>query len=366
MKPFLLALIFIFTFSGYLYSQAVLGRFNIHLGEPKVERNQAPKEALLAETEAKERDTQARLLESTLENGNYSERDYFAKENNILYTNEFWKLRIQEQNSEGRLDRIEYKVNQSSISSYNGSIELPKVGMNLVEYRSIDKLGNSEDWKIERIFKDIKPPQVNWDLIGKYDKIDDQYFVSSETQIQIQAIDINSGVKGIYYKFNGSRWKATEIDKQNNLAKILLNQDENRESNQNIIEIVIIDNVLNRSNKIQIPYTIVNTINSPNIKLNQVKEVEGINYCNNKSTFNFYTSESRLPERVLYKPTQTPDWIEYVSGTISLLPTDSSINEINLIYKNVNSIGLESEERTFKCKIDLTSPKSEILKVIKD
>lgn len=366
MKLFHLAFVLSVFVSSKVYSQAVLGRFNIHIGQPKVERNQASKEAIAAEREEKDRNTQARLLDSILENGNYKEHDHFINETQTLYTNEFWKMRILNQNKDARLDRIEYKINQSSVQIYKEPIYLPKLGMNSVEYRSVDKLGNFEDWKIQRIFKDTTAPSLNWDIKGRYERIDDHFFVREDSLITVQGFDPQSGVMGIFYKFQGGTWKSLELDKQKLTGNIALESPESKDTTQTILEITSLDRVMNRSEKLQIPITIISKISLPNIRLSQVNEFDGINYCNKNSSFYFHNADSKLKERVYYKHLPNGDWTEYVSGNIFLTPKIESDKEIRLLYKNSNSIGLESEERTFECKLDSTSPKSEIRKLPRD
>jgi hypothetical protein len=48
------------------------------------------------------------------------------------------------------------------------------------------------------------------------------------------------------------------------------------------------------------------------------------------------------------------------------MESDQSKGEYSVIYKNVNSIGLESQEENFSCKLDTSPPKSEILKRKRD
>jgi hypothetical protein len=352
---YLVSLLVVFSTLGVIHSQTVISRHNIHVGSKKLERNQASPEKLEEEKASREKDREARLLQNILKHGDNEPREYNSSQGKALYTNGIWKFIIQARDSETGLYRIEYKLNDSSVEVYRNPLIIKQPGWNTIEYRSIDRAGNKENWRVTRIFRDVVPPSLHWNFEGSHFQIGEKYFITPETKIKSLAIDKESGLKGIYYSENQSNWKAWDEDGY----KPKLGENEN---NRTIfLQIRALDQVNNRSELVKISMEVVNSVSNPGIHTARIWEKDGNRFCSKNTRVSFSKNQSQLAETIYYREMNSQDWREYTTGEIRPSQNIES-GEWGLEYKTSNALNQESITEKWTCSMDETPPQTEILK----
>ncbi len=103
---------------------------------------------------------------------------------------------------------IKYQINQNPEKTYTQPIRLPDVSGNYsITYYTADVVGNISEKQSFKVYVDHTKPQTNITFNGYYSKTADGYAISPETSIELEAIDLESGVKNIQYSIDGGEWK---------------------------------------------------------------------------------------------------------------------------------------------------------------
>ncbi len=103
---------------------------------------------------------------------------------------------------------IKYQINQSPDKTYSQPIRLPDVSGNYsITYYTADVVGNFSEKQSFKVYVDHTKPQTNITYNGYYSKTADGYAISPKTNIELEAIDLESGVNSIQYSIDGVEWK---------------------------------------------------------------------------------------------------------------------------------------------------------------
>lgn len=356
-----LAILFLLSIATNIHAQTVISRHNIHIGDKKLERNQANQEDLQAEKQRRESEREARLLQAILNEGDSQSREFQDSSSQALYTNAIWKFIIQSQDDDTGLYRIEYKINEGNLNRYNSPIVIDSPGWNSIQYRAIDRAGNHESWRITRIFRDTTPPFLRWKLQGNHYQVGEKFFITPKTKLKLEATDRESGLKGIYFQEDRSNWKPFPEDGYSPGG------DRDREKRTVLIHARALDHVNNRSEPVHLTLQVVYHVKEPRLHAGRFINQDGKNYCNLNSTFSFSKTESSLAETIHYKTNRMDNWREYLTGDIrvdqdGVLGGDSESGEWAVEYKVVNSLEQESKVNRWSCRIDKKPPRTEILR----
>ncbi|MGP4070356.1 S-layer homology domain-containing protein [Halobacillus sp. B29] len=95
---------------------------------------------------------------------------------------------------------IEYRINEGEWTDYSGSITLNQQGDNVIDYRSIDTAGNTEEIKSVTVKYDNNAPETS------VNNVSDQWN-NSEITLTLSSSDSLSGVAKTEYRINEEDWK---------------------------------------------------------------------------------------------------------------------------------------------------------------
>ncbi len=89
-------------------------------------------------------------------------------------------------------------INREPYKKLDGSPNLTKEGNYILQYYSVDNVGNTEKPKTEEFVLDLTPPTTQYEIDGMLN----EKFVSPDATIKLSSTDSLSGVNKIYYKVN--------------------------------------------------------------------------------------------------------------------------------------------------------------------
>jgi hypothetical protein len=94
---------------------------------------------------------------------------------------------------DGGVDHTMYRVNGGSWQTYSGEFDLSAQGSVLVEFYSVDMMGNVEDVKSVSFMTDTAAPETSHDAVEGY-------------EVTLMAVDETSGLQSTYYRIDGDVW----------------------------------------------------------------------------------------------------------------------------------------------------------------
>jgi len=116
------------------------------------------------------------------------------------------RLKINFTDAGSGITTVNYTIDNSSIARYSEPIYVSWLseGKHVIEYYTVDKVGNESEKMIYEFFIDKTPPKIIDELIGDVYYLNGKEFVSGHTQLKLTAIDNKAGVEEVYYSFNGN------------------------------------------------------------------------------------------------------------------------------------------------------------------
>ncbi len=117
--------------------------------------------------------------------------------------------RIQISGSDNRsgLSQVQFRINDGSWSSYGKPLQmLDKTGMYRIFARAQDNAGNQSGELSRKIYVDRTPPVTSYRFDGSVYNVEDTSIVTGETQLKLNATDLEAGVKAIQYTINGGKF----------------------------------------------------------------------------------------------------------------------------------------------------------------
>ncbi len=152
---------------------------------------------------------------------------------NIVYVNSYSILELNAVDFDGSGVRyIEFRTNYSKWRQYDEPLDFSLGQSNyiLIEYRSVDNVGNFEDINYQTIGVDIEAPEADLLISGIASS---NYHVSKTNKYYFDSVDLMSGTKNIYYSIDNSDYA------------IFTNEFSLEESGEHKIKFKSIDNVDN-------------------------------------------------------------------------------------------------------------------------
>ncbi|MBP0723672.1 CehA/McbA family metallohydrolase [Bacillus sp. RG28] len=112
------------------------------------------------------------------------------------------KLSLQATDENSGVDVTQYRINGEKWTNYTKPFTLSNDGKYTIEYRSIDKVGNTEATKSVDVKLDQTAPKTT---VGSLTPNKNGWF-NKEVKVTLQAKDELSGVDGTQYRINGGEW----------------------------------------------------------------------------------------------------------------------------------------------------------------
>ncbi len=344
LKYFLLSLFILFSFN--LYSKRVLYRSDILISEKKIYNPTDPETS--QDEFPKPIMSQLEILRKTsdiLSRAGTSKIHHVDK-NGARFTNQFSAVELENAGDLSKFLKIEYSLNGSPYIEYPGSIPLQKSGRNTIKYRSLDKLGNSEEYKSLELFVDDIPPDLSIKLDGQTFQRNDMVFYQAGVAIQASASDTESGLKDIYININDDGFiPIKSLTERFNESKFYR------------IQILALDNVLNKTREQIYKFTIDGDPPFVFLKPSDTIYYDNAHHCSARSKFRLIASDIDSGIRMIqYKINSDGKWINYADE----VRIPEKIETLNLEYKAIDNVGNESDVQSFSCKITREAPKTKM------
>lgn len=109
------------------------------------------------------------------------------------------------------LDYIEYQINDSAISKYVEPLMLTDK-LSRIRFRSVDRVGNREEWKSVSLHQDSVPPVVHMNKDGKYLLSEGKIYALPGFSFNIQSQDDGCGVAQLTASRDGKQFDTLKPD----------------------------------------------------------------------------------------------------------------------------------------------------------
>lgn len=124
--------------------------------------------------------------------------------NNVIYYGKGLKVNLNINDSGSGVESTFISVNNSNdYIKFENQINIDKEKENIVNYYSVDNVGNSENIKSKKFIVDLTPPISKFELLGTIEN----NILSPNAQIVLKSEDNLSGVKNIKYKIGDRNFK---------------------------------------------------------------------------------------------------------------------------------------------------------------
>lgn len=106
-----------------------------------------------------------------------------------------------------QMDKIEYKVDESAVTTYQDPFSIATEGYHTIKYYGIDKVGNKEAEKAYNVAVDNTGPTMVVTTSSPVKKIGDKIYYQKNVQFSINSNDALSGVKRVEYTTDGTTYQ---------------------------------------------------------------------------------------------------------------------------------------------------------------
>ncbi|MDZ4727218.1 MAG: hypothetical protein SH817_13765 [Leptospira sp.] len=123
------------------------------------------------------------------------------------------KILLRDSNESKKEITYVYRINEKPWQNIkNESLVFEKDGEYQLEFYGIDTLGNKEKLNRYNFHIDFTPPNTDYQIIGETFNTRDFKFISGNTFLKLNSIDIGSGIESTFYRFvcdlnTKSNWK---------------------------------------------------------------------------------------------------------------------------------------------------------------
>lgn len=122
-----------------------------------------------------------------------------------IYVSDRSQIELTANDNKAGIDQIYYAIDNSKEQSYYSPFFLPnKSGVHKISYYLTDLVKNKTDKFSKSFYLDRAAPETNVNLDGSIFKEFNTYIISKDTKISLVSVDLESGVKEIYYSINNS------------------------------------------------------------------------------------------------------------------------------------------------------------------
>lgn len=260
------------------------------------------------------------------------------------------------------VDKIEYRIDDGPVSTYESPFSLDKEGPHSIKYYGLDKMGNKEAEKSYSVVVDNTGPVITITASAPVRKIGDTVYFTKNASFNITSVDALSGVSKVEYSTDGTSYqeyaaafsipasgainfKVRSIDNVGNITEQFAFRafDENGKE----VELKDLTAKLSVDDK------------APAVSIKPDKELKQINGQNAASTDVKYTIEAKDEESgvaaVEYRLDGKGDFVPY-TGEIQFL--NNGKHQIDA--RATDRMGNISPIASFTVYVDILPPKSEI------
>jgi PKD repeat protein len=236
------------------------------------------------------------------------------------------------------IEKIEYRINEEDWRVYEDIIQIDSEGIHKIEYRGIDKAGNTEEVKSIDLKLDKTNPTTTVKTTPGEPNGDNGWYTSDIT-LELASSDEESGVANTEYRVNGVEWTAYE-------SPIVLSEDGAYQ-----VEYRSVDNAGN-----------IEGIKTIEVKLDKTKpETTGkVTPGEPNGDNGWYTTDVTLEltstdeHSGLAKTEYRVDEGEWTAYELPIVLSKDGVYQVQ--YRSIDKAGNIEELKKFEVKIDKTAP----------
>lgn len=102
---------------------------------------------------------------------------------------------------------LRYSINNRENQDYSRPFSPGREpGTYSITYQSEDMVGNTSGLSSVRFYLDTAPPETNYAFDGAYFRENEGYIITPETEVVLDPVDLESGIRKIEYRINDSEW----------------------------------------------------------------------------------------------------------------------------------------------------------------
>ncbi len=119
------------------------------------------------------------------------------------------KIEINAKDQFTRVKKIVYTIDDEPEKLYRYPISVSNLpeGWHELQYYAVDIMGNTTDTIRYRFFLDKTPPLILEEIMGNSYFIGETQYLSANSKLKLTAVDNYSGVKDLFYSFDGKTWE---------------------------------------------------------------------------------------------------------------------------------------------------------------
>lgn len=269
----------------------------------------------------------------------------FQAQDGSFFINQGTAFTLSASDAYSGVSKTEYRLNSGQWTAY-APFNLSNEGAYQIEYRSTDRLGNTETSKSLNAIVDNTPPVSNLTLETPKHEVNGSIYISGNTSFTLGSSDNLSGIRGIEYRVDGGQW--TEYTAFFNLSTL--------SDGQHTIYYRASDNVGNAEPEKTLTFIIDNTPPETAITVSMPKFIDanGGLYITKDTEFTL-SSEDNLSgvSKVEYR-IDSGTWTEYAAFKIS------SEGSHIIGFRSADNLGNTETEKTLSLTVDNTPPVSSI------
>lgn len=123
----------------------------------------------------------------------------------IRYVTPGSEIEIEAHDDSAGVEWLRYAVEGTEgMSDYRGPFRPPsKGGIHRIRYEASDRVQNVVQGAVNDIYVDLTPPTTEYELSGRFYRREDVTVIDAQTLVTLEAVDLESGVRGLLYKLDG-------------------------------------------------------------------------------------------------------------------------------------------------------------------
>ena len=264
---------------------------------------------------------------------------------NVLYLTQATTISLSSSDTLSGVEGTKYRIDGGEWLTYE-PFTVSAEGAHLVEYRSVDNLGNLEGTKSLAFVIDNTAPQTSLEFgAPQYADHEGAIYLSSATDCTLSAIDDESGVRDVFYRIDGGAWSAyapftiAGEDGHHSISFYAVDRLGNREPEQTIE--VVVDNS---------PPVTTTTVSDP-----QYASADGTLYVTSASTVSLSADDNLSGVSLTEYRLDDGAWLNYAAA-ISLAELSNGLHSVS--YRSIDRLGNPSEEEAIEVILDNVSPET--------
>lgn len=271
-------------------------------------------------------------------------------DNDQIFINSKTSFELRANDDSSMVDFIEYRINSGDLVKYTNPITLSSEGVSQITYRSVDKAGNVEPFKLLTVVVDNTAPTVVLVPQEPFYIAQGSNFAAKNNTFSFKASDELAGVEKIEYAINDSNFQTFAKDNPIQMEK----------EGSNLIRFTATDNAGNLSRESSIAVIIDDKAPTVEIfPMTPLVDIEGKVYSRKGNSFSVRAADAESGvRRVLVKMSGDSEFRTYVEPIVV-----NAGGEYTIEAKAVDNVGNESEVVSISFLVDVNPPQSEIKKI---